>query len=144
MAPLGQLGAVRGVDEGQVSEARRRDPQGLVEQDLLVRVGEVVLAPNDVGDAHFHVIADDHVVIEGRGVGAQQREVLDVPVTALLGAVHLVVEARTPVVIGDPEADRKRFSAGGTARRDFLREVTALVIAQPGPALGGRLLALGL
>ena len=61
---LAHLGAVRVEDERQVREDRRLGAEGPEEQHVLGRVGEVVLAADDVADAHGHVVDHDHEVVE--------------------------------------------------------------------------------
>ena len=78
---------------------------------MLGRVGEVVLAADDVGDRHLGVVDHDREVVERRAVGADDDEVaaqrrgvdLDVPADD-------VVEGDDP--LPDPEAD-DRPAAGG-------------------------------
>ena len=88
---LGHLaGAVGLEDEGDVGVGRQRRAEGAEELDVLRGVGEVVLAADDVGDAHRDVV--DHVdEVEDRlAVGAEEDEVA--VLRALDAAAHEVVD----------------------------------------------------
>ena len=74
----------------QVSKFRRRHAESLVDQDLFVRVRQMVLAADDVGDAHLDVVADDREIIERMAVRAEQDEILGVGIIAFLKAVNRV------------------------------------------------------
>ena len=50
---------------------RQRHAKRLEEEDVLRRVGEVVLAANDVGDPHVGIVDHNGEVIERRAIGAQ-------------------------------------------------------------------------
>ena len=45
------------------------------EQDVLGRVGDVVLAADDVADRHVGVVDDDHEVVERRAIAADDDQV---------------------------------------------------------------------
>jgi hypothetical protein len=109
-----------------------------------VGVGEVILPPDDVGDAHLDVVAHDHVVVEGAAVRAEEGEVLDVLEGPLLGSVHLVLEARAPLPLRHPEPDGEGLAPLGPADRLGLGQLPARLVAQPGLARRGQGLALGL
>ena len=74
---LGELGPVGAEDERHVAEARRRQAEGLVEEDLLGRVGDVVVAAEDVGDAEEGVVDDAGEVVGRRAVRLDDDLVLD-------------------------------------------------------------------
>ncbi len=69
---FGELAAVRAQDHGKVGEVRRVEAEGLVEDDLLGRVGEVVFPADHVGDLHQRVVDDHREVVGGRPVGPGQ------------------------------------------------------------------------
>ena len=86
------------------------------QQDVLGRVGEVVLAADDVGDLHRGVVDDHGEVVERRAVGADDHEV-----AAEGGGVDLDAAA-DEVVEGDdarldPEAERGRRPSASRAAR---------------------------
>ena len=62
---LGKLAALLVEDQGGVGEQWGGGAEGLVEQQLLGRVGDVVLAADHVADGHGGVIDHDHKVVEG-------------------------------------------------------------------------------
>ena len=97
-----------------MGEDRFRVAEGPEEEDVLRRVGEVILAADDVGDAHRRVVDHHGEVVERRAVAADDDEV-----AAEGGGVELDV-APDEVVEGDhagldPEAQR-RAAALGLAR----------------------------
>src|SRR5262249_13109147 len=129
-------------DEREVGEARRLLAHRLVEEDLLVRVREVVLTADDVGDPHRDVVADDAEVVERAAVRTQEREVLGVPVLPLLRPVDRVVEARGSLAVGDAEADGEGLTGASAARGFLLGERAARRVAEPDTAPRRRLLSL--
>ena len=69
-------------------ERGHRAAERLVEQHLLRRVRDVVVAADDVRDLHVDVVDDDRQVIGRVAVGAEDDEVLDVLVVEVDRAVH--------------------------------------------------------
>jgi hypothetical protein len=65
---LGEALAVRAEDGGEMGKLRHRPAEGLVDGHLLGSVGDVVVAADDVGDAHEGVVDGDHVVIDRNAV----------------------------------------------------------------------------
>ena len=108
---LGELLPVGPVDHGDVGEQRRLLPHEAVEVDLLRRVGHVVVAADDVGDAHLHVVHDDAEVVDGGPVGAQDDEVVELPVARRDGAEDTIVEGDLPVR-GEAGAEHVGHSRG--------------------------------
>ena len=74
---LRQLLAVRAVEQRQVRVGRRLGAERLQDQDLARRVREVVLAADDVRDAHVAVVHRDREVVERAAVRAGDHEVVD-------------------------------------------------------------------
>ena len=68
-------------------------PKRLIQQHLLRRVGDVIVAADDVGDLHVDVVGDDRQVIGRLAVGPQNDEVLDLGVVELDRPVDEIVEA---------------------------------------------------
>ena len=140
---LGELAVLVLHDRGQVDVDRLLPAKGLVEQVVLGRGGEVLVAAQHVGDAHGVVVDDVGEVIGGHAVG------LDEDVVVQLGAVHgdVAVEhvvkgglARLGHVLPDDVGDA-RVELG----LDLLGgKVQAVLVVLPGLALGlGRGAALG-
>ena len=73
---------------------RRIDAQGLVDQDLFVSIGQMVLPANDMRDPHLDVVANDREIVERMAVGAEQNEVLGVGILTLLQAKYAILERR--------------------------------------------------
>ena len=100
--------------------------EGAEEQDVLGRVGQVVLAANDMADGHLGIVDDDGEVVERRAVAAD-----DDQVAAERRGVDLDVAA-DDVVEGDharpdAEADDRLAALGlarGAIRRRELRAAT--------------------
>ena len=74
---LGQLGPVRPEDERHVAEARRGQSEGLIEDDLLGRIADVVVAAEDVGDAEEGIVDDAGEIVGRRAVRLDDDLVLD-------------------------------------------------------------------
>ncbi len=66
--PLAELGAVLAEDKRHVPETGRDDPEGLVEEDLLRGIGDVVVPAQDMGDAQLGIVDDAGEVIGRRAV----------------------------------------------------------------------------
>ena len=66
----------------EVAEAGNVPVHGAVDLDLAEGVGQVVVAADDVGDAHVVVVDDDGVEVGGGAVAAEDDEIVD------LGIVH--------------------------------------------------------
>jgi hypothetical protein len=65
---------------------------GVVDLLLAGRVGEVVVATNDVSDGHVVVVDHHRQHIGRRAVGAQQHQVVEVLVLPGDAALHLVLD----------------------------------------------------
>ena len=102
---LGELLAVRAEDHRDVREDRHGHVERLVDHDLARGVGQVVVAADDVRDAHEGVVDDRREVVGGGSVGAEDDEVVE-----LLGieddlAVHRVVNHDVAAVERHLDAD---------------------------------------
>src|SRR5687767_3198026 len=71
-------------------KGRRRLAEGVVEQDLLRRVRDVIVAAHDVRDGHIDVVDDYRQVIRRMRIGSKDDEVLDVLVVELDWSMHAV------------------------------------------------------
>src|SRR5690606_19060335 len=85
---LGQGRAVGADQQRHVGETGNLGPQRLEYLDLGAGVGDVVLAPDDVGDVHVDVIDDRWQSVEEQAVLADQNRV------GHGGGIHLGVPAR--------------------------------------------------
>ena len=64
-------------DHRDVGEDRQRVAEGLVAEHLLRRVRQVVVAADDVGDLHGHVVHDHAEVVGRRAVGPHEDPVVE-------------------------------------------------------------------
>ena len=133
---LGEFCAVRSVDERDVGHHRHRPAERLVDLLLARAVGEMVVAADDMGDAHVMVVDYDREHVSRRAVRAQQHEVVEVFVLPGDAALHLILDHG---LTGQRrlEADH-RWRAGGHGGR--VAVATAAVV-EPGTAFGARILA---
>ncbi len=74
--PLGELLAVRAEDHPQVGELRNGSAERPEQGDVLGRVGEVIVAADDVADPHLGVVHADAEVVERVAVRAHEHEVV--------------------------------------------------------------------
>src|SRR5580704_14872340 len=96
--PFGQALAVWAKDGGQVCELRDRPAECLIDSYLFGGVGDVIVAADDVSDAHESVIDGDDVVINrdaGRDATgtADQHRVADCVCCKLYWPANNIVEA---------------------------------------------------
>ena len=136
---LGELLAVGAVEQRQVGVARRLVAERPQHEQLLRRVGEVVVAADDLGDPHLGVVDGDREVVEDGAVGAGDDEVVVGGVGEGDRAVDQVLDDRLAVV-GDAQADG---GAGLLGRRAAVAAAGA-VLGLPGlDVLGGGGVAVG-
>ncbi len=127
-------------------EERHRVPERLVDAHLLRRVVQVLVAPNDVCDAHVDIVDDHDEVVDERAVGASDDEILELFVVEADVTDKLVVNHRR-AGLGDAEPPRAvPFVRGAGAKERFrrlqvslvtLRLAWPLVPVQPEPAKRG-------
>ena len=142
------------MDQGDVRHAGHLPAERAIDVHLPRRIGQVIVAPDDLRHAHVVVVDHHGQHVGGRPVGAQQHEVVEVAVRPGDGALHGIVQRRLTVLRG-LEADYGLDAGGGlgrvavtpasvVARRPafFPGEVAHLLelgrrgIAMIGPALG--------
>ncbi len=127
---LGQLLAVLVQDHRHVGVHRRLHAQGLEDVHLARGIVDVVVAADDMADAHVHVVHHHDEVVRRRAVGTGDDEVVELAVGEHDAALHPVVDHRLPLQRG-PETDHRV----STRVRRRLGEVTAA------PVVAGLLLA---
>ena len=71
-------------------ELRSGGIQRLIQQDLLRRIRDVIVAADDVRDGHVDVVDHHRQMVGGVAIGAQNHERLDVLVVELDRAVYQV------------------------------------------------------
>ena len=124
------------MDQRDVRHHRHVPAQRLVDLGLARGVGEMVVAADDVGDAHVVVVDHDREHVGRRAVRAQQHEVVEVLVLPDDAALHLILdrglagERRLERITGltrtarRPDRGRasgRRRAWGGPSRRAFSR-----------------------
>ena len=101
---LGELLAVRAVQQRHVGVDRRLGAHRLEDPHLLGRVGEVVGAADHVGDAGVEVVDHHGQVVDRRAVGAGDHEVVHQAVLErALAADHVAHDGRA--LVGHPQPD---------------------------------------
>ncbi len=131
---LGELLAVLAVQQRQVRVERRLRAERLEHEQLLGRVGEVVLAAHDVRDVRVEVVDGDGEVVEDAAVGARDDRVVEVHVGERRVAADEVVDDGRAVV-GHAQAHRARLL--GVAAKPALGAVLGLVGVDLGLRRGG-------
>jgi hypothetical protein len=140
--PLAQAFLVGTEDQRHMRERGRRRAEGLVQQDLLRRVRDVIVAANHVRDRHVHVVADDGELVGRLAVRSQDDEVLDRLVLHGDGPVHQVVERRP--AFRHAHADGARLMCRLLLRDLLRRQRQAAAVVDPAFAPRFRLGARGL
>ena len=97
------------MDQRQVGEGRRGPAEGVIHQGLARGVGQVLLAPGHVGDAHVVVVHRHGEIVDRRPVRPKQYEVLEILVREPHRAPHQVLDHRLPVA-GRAEPDHVRLA----------------------------------
>jgi hypothetical protein len=133
---LRQLGTVGAVDQRDVRHRRHAPPERLVDLRLPGGVGQMVVAADDLGDAHVVIVGDHREHIGRRPVRAQQHEIVEVLVGPGDATLHLVLDHRF-AILWRAQADH-RFDAGRRLRRIAVAPVP---VVAGRPLLGARLLA---
>src|SRR5437016_14631929 len=99
-----------------MGELRQSKTGSLEDQNVLERVGEVVLTTNDVINLQLGIIRAGRQVIGRHPVATQKREVLDIGGGFGLLAVNAINKTNLlHGFSGHPEAQSKRLSGGGPA-----------------------------
>ena len=105
---LGQLGTVSPMDQRDMAEGGQIPARGLINLRLAKGVVEVIVTPDDVGDAHV-VVVDAHGEHVGwRAIGTEQDEVVNFAVLDLDPALHHVVDDGAALLRGSHADDEGR------------------------------------
>ncbi len=89
---LGEFRAVRPVDERDVRHDRNTPAERVVDLALACRIGEVIVAADDMSDTHVVVVDHHGQHVGGRAVGSQQHQVVQVLVLPRHAALDLVFD----------------------------------------------------
>ena len=103
---LGELLAVRAVEQRQVRVAGRLAAQRLEYEQLLGRVREMVVAADHIGDPHLEIVDGDREVVQRRAVAARDHEVVGEPVLEPHRPADHVLD-RGLALVGNLEPDRR-------------------------------------
>jgi len=107
---------------------------------MLVGVGEVILAADDVTDAQIGVVHTRGEMIGRHSVRPQQGEVFDLVCELRLRAINAIHKSQSPsFAAGHPIAQRKRLAGGGAAVGLLAREIAHTGVAEPGALRRGLL-----
>ena len=88
---LRQFGAIRAMDQRDMRHARCLPAKGLIDVCLARRVGQMVVAADDLRHAHVVVVHHNRQHVGRVAVGAQQHKIVEVFVGPGDAALHLVV-----------------------------------------------------
>ena len=109
-------------------KSRRRFTERFVNQNLFVRVRQMVLPANDVRDMHFNVVANDRVIVKRMTVRTKQNKVFDFRIISFLQTINRVFKLRFSAW-RNFQANPKRLSRVGAFIGFFLRQITKRIIA---------------
>ena len=111
--PLRQFGAVGAMDQRNMRHDRGAPAERLIDLHLARRIGQMIVAANDMRDAHVVIVDDDGEHIGRRAVGAQKDEIVEI----------LVGPATRPCTLSSrtvsPSRGRLSRMTGFTPRRRF-------------------------
>ncbi len=130
---LGELAAVGSQDERVVSVSWRRALEGGEQHQLPRRVGEVVVAADDVRDAHVAIVDGGGEVVGRQTVGAHDDEVADDVGGEGDPAADEVVDAH--LAVRDTEPDGGRLAGRHPALHLFRRQPQAAAVVERHAAL---------
>ena len=123
---LRQLLAIGAVNHRHMSELWHIGTKRAIQQDLLGRVRDVIIAAHHQRNAHGDVVAHHRHVVHRRAVGTKDDEILDVLVRERDALVHEV--GPLGVAVGHLEADRIGFVAGQLLSRLSIAQHRAVAI----------------
>src|ERR1700710_1579758 len=99
------------MDQGNVGHAGKVPSQGIVDLLLACGVDQVIVAPDDMGDAHVVVVDHDGQHVGRVAVATQQHEVVEILVLPDHAALNLILDHGLPGLrCAQPDG---RLDAGG-------------------------------
>ena len=131
-----------------MGKERRGVAEGLVEQQLLGGVGDVVFAADHVADRHGGVVDHHHQVVEriadliGRGAAGDHHVAAQIAAAPAHLTAHQVAPGDRAGIV-DAEADHRLAPLGDQGLLLLGAEVAVAVVVAGGPLAGGLLLAHG-
>ena len=114
---LGQPLAVAAENGGKVRELRHGPVESLIQRHLFRRIGEMVVAADDVGNLHQRIVDDDYVVVNRNPGRAQDDGIAHHLIREFDLAVHDVV--KTNGSLRNAQADGARFAGLAASQRLF-------------------------
>jgi hypothetical protein len=126
---LRKLGAVRSQDHGYVRVDRRLDAQRAQHVDLARRVVDVIVAADDVRDAHVVVVDHDAEIVGRRAIRARDDQVIELAAVEHDRAVHDIVDDDAAGV-GIAEAHDGRDTGNGRGPRAATAVVARFLLAR--------------
>src|SRR5208282_3951125 len=133
VAALGELRAIGGDEQRKMRKLWRLGASAFENEHMLVGVGEMILAADNMADAEVDVVGTGGEVVGGHAVGTQEGEVFDVVVGFNLLAVDRVIETYLFAgAAGNTKAKRKGFSGGGSTVAFGARKFAHAGVAEPG------------
>src|SRR6185369_17777399 len=90
-----------------MSEARRRPPERLVEEQLPRRIRNVIFATNHMADLHEGVINHDGEVVRRNAAGAHEDEIADDIGHERHASANEIIEGDLAIAIGYAEPDHR-------------------------------------
>ncbi len=103
---LRKLGAVRPMDQRNMRHDRRLPTERLIDLQLTRGVGQMVVAANDLRDAHVVIVDDDGEHIGRRSIRAQKDKIVEVLVGEGDAALYFVVDDSLALLLGAQTYDR--------------------------------------
>src|SRR5215213_4016819 len=89
---LGQLGAVRPMDQRNMCHYRDGPAERVIDVLLTSRVVEVIVTANDVGHAHIVIVDNDSKHVGGGAIRSEQHEIIKVLVLPHDTALDLILD----------------------------------------------------
>ncbi|CDD85267.1 putative uncharacterized protein [Collinsella sp. CAG:289] len=111
---LGEFLAVSAQNHGDMRERGHGGSECLVDHNLARRVGKVVVAADDVGDAHHGIVDNGREVVRGGAVGAEDDEVVELAGVKRNLTVDGIVNHYVAAILGDLDAQDIRLAGVNT------------------------------
>ena len=141
VSSFGDLGFFRVQCQGHMGEFRNRFVESPIDQDLFRSIGQVILAPDDVGDAVPDIVHCVGKYIKGLAVGSYNDKIIDVLIFFFDAAVNLVGQPNGTPGAGNPHPNGKRDALFFLLFRFFRRHPAAGAVIPEGLLVPSRSLS---
>ena len=111
---LGQPRLIRAHDHGEVPESRDCVSQCMEDRDLSRRIGQMIVASNDMGNPHERVIDHNREIVGRIAVGTQDNQIVQEVVLEDHPSFDQIINDRL-AFLGGLESQRSLSSRGGDA-----------------------------